>query len=231
VTRRRCVRKQRTRDPAATRRPAARLQEGRSPGRPRRAASPNSRTNAAGLLARAPRACARLTRRPSAATAAVNSPTQRSRPAAPARRGDSGAIAALGRPHLYPSGDLGWPSTTRSVRRVRHARRGRYLKVQLACWTPATIAGDSASPPGCVRPSSADWRNQAAETSPRLQSCAPSAPSPGRAAYLLEPDLRSRGGLRDATALRAGRRLLLATRPRGLADARRRLLDVRDAST
>lgn len=49
--------------------------------------------------------------------------------------------------------------------------------------------------------------------------------------YLLEPDLKeARGGLRDATALRAVAASWLADAPReGLADARRRLLDVRDA--
>src|SRR5690606_35169199 len=61
--------------------------------------------------------------------------------------------------------------------------------------------------------------------------CDERAERQGELRYLLEPDLKeARGGLRDATALRAVAASWLADAPReGLADARRRLLDVRDA--
>ncbi|EKX61265.1 protein-P-II uridylyltransferase [Streptomyces ipomoeae 91-03] len=78
----------------------------------------------------------------------------------------------------------------------------------------------------------ADWRNQAPKRLPELQElCAERAERQGELQYLLEPDLKeARGGLRDATALRAVAASWLADAPReGLADARRRLLDVRDA--
>ena len=79
----------------------------------------------------------------------------------------------------------------------------------------------------------ADWRNQRPQTAPaNCTTCARSAPS-GRASshYLLEPDLKeARGGLRDATALRAVAASWLADAPRdGLEAARTRLLDARDA--
>ncbi|TQE20622.1 [protein-PII] uridylyltransferase, partial [Streptomyces ipomoeae] len=73
---------------------------------------------------------------------------------------------------------------------------------------------------------------QAPKRLPELQElCAERAERQGELQYLLEPDLKeARGGLRDATALRAVAASWLADAPReGLADARRRLLDVRDA--
>ncbi|CAM5718881.1 Bifunctional uridylyltransferase/uridylyl-removing enzyme [Streptomyces violaceorubidus] len=77
----------------------------------------------------------------------------------------------------------------------------------------------------------ADWRNQAPKRLPELRDlCAERAERQG-GLRVLEPDLKeARGGLRDATALRAVAASWLADAPReGLADARRRLLDVRDA--
>ena len=78
----------------------------------------------------------------------------------------------------------------------------------------------------------ADWRNQAPKRLPELRDlCDERAERQGELQYLLEPDLKeARGGLRDATALRAVAASWLADAPReGLADARRSLLDVRDA--
>ncbi|CAM5693325.1 Bifunctional uridylyltransferase/uridylyl-removing enzyme OS=Streptomyces antimycoticus OX=68175 GN=glnD PE=3 SV=1 [Streptomyces antimycoticus] len=67
---------------------------------------------------------------------------------------------------------------------------------------------------------------------PEPTSCAQErAERHGELQFLLEPDLKeARGGLRDATALRAIAASWLADAPReGLDDARRRLLDARDA--
>ncbi|GAA3081663.1 hypothetical protein GCM10020254_27560 [Streptomyces goshikiensis] len=78
----------------------------------------------------------------------------------------------------------------------------------------------------------ADWRNQAAKRLPQLHAlCRERAERAGELRFLLEPDLKeARGGLRDATALRAVAASWLADAPReGLAEARRRLLDTRDA--
>ncbi|MEU3500488.1 [protein-PII] uridylyltransferase, partial [Streptomyces hundungensis] len=77
-----------------------------------------------------------------------------------------------------------------------------------------------------------DWRNLAPRRLPELDElCRERAQRQGELQYLLEGDLKeARGGLRDATALRAVAASWLADAPReGLADARRRLLDVRDA--
>jgi [protein-PII] uridylyltransferase len=78
----------------------------------------------------------------------------------------------------------------------------------------------------------ADWRNQAPARLPELRAmCAERAERQGELAFLLEPDLKkARGGLRDATALRAVAASWLADAPReGLEQARTRLLDARDA--
>ena len=78
----------------------------------------------------------------------------------------------------------------------------------------------------------ADWRNQAPKRLPELKElCDERAERQGELRFLLEPDLKeARGGLRDATALRAVAASWLADAPReGLAEARRTLLDVRDA--
>ncbi|MGW0206568.1 [protein-PII] uridylyltransferase [Streptomyces sp. NPDC003233] len=121
-----------------------------------------------------------------------------------------------------------------SVRTPAEARRtaGEDLKVQLGLLDARHLAGDLGLTAGLRTAVLADWRNQAPKRLPELQElCAERAERHGELQYLLEPDLKeARGGLRDATALRAVAASWLADAPReGLADARRRLLDVRDA--
>lgn len=146
---------------------------------------------------------------------------------------DSGAVAALADRIWYPIWDLGL-ALDHSVRTPAEARKtaGDDLKVQLGLLDARHLAGDLALTAGLRTAVLADWRNQAPKRLPELQElCAERAERQGELQYLLEPDLKeARGGLRDATALRAVAASWLADAPReGLADARRRLLDVRDA--
>lgn len=147
--------------------------------------------------------------------------------------GDSGAVAALADRIWYPVWDLGL-ALDHSVRTPAEARKtaGEDLKVQLGLLDARHIAGDLGLTASLRTAVLADWRNQAPKRLPELQElCAERAERQGELQYLLEPDLKeARGGLRDATALRAVAASWLADAPReGLADARRRLLDVRDA--
>lgn len=147
--------------------------------------------------------------------------------------GDQGAIAALADRLWYPVWDLGL-ALDHSVRTPAEARRtaGDDLKVQLGLLDARHLAGDATLTAQLRTTVLADWRNQAARRLPELRElCAERAARQGELRYLLEPDLKeARGGLRDATALRAVAASWLADAPReGLADARRRLLDVRDA--
>lgn len=146
---------------------------------------------------------------------------------------DSGSVAALADRIWYPIWDLGL-ALDHSVRTPAEARKtaGEDLKVQLGLLDARHIAGDLGLTAGLRTAVLADWRNQAPKRLPELQElCAERAERQGELQYLLEPDLKeARGGLRDATALRAVAASWLADAPReGLADARRRLLDVRDA--
>ncbi|MCH0565315.1 MULTISPECIES: [protein-PII] uridylyltransferase [unclassified Streptomyces] len=146
---------------------------------------------------------------------------------------DPAAVAALADRIWYPVWDLGL-ALDHSVRTPAQARgtAGEDLKVQLGLLDARHIAGDLGLTAGLRTAVLADWRNQAPKRLPELQElCAERAERQGEAQYLLEPDLKeARGGLRDATALRAVAASWLADAPReGLADARRRLLDVRDA--
>ncbi|MEU6195451.1 [protein-PII] uridylyltransferase [Streptomyces sp. NPDC047061] len=146
---------------------------------------------------------------------------------------DSGAVAAVADRLWYPVWDLGL-ALDHSVRTPAEARKtaGEDLKVQLGLLDARHIAGDLGLTSGLRTAILADWRNQAPKRLPELQElCAERAERQGELQYLLEPDLKeARGGLRDATALRAVAASWLADAPReGLADARRRLLDVRDA--
>ncbi|MGW1026842.1 [protein-PII] uridylyltransferase [Streptomyces sp. NPDC002577] len=146
---------------------------------------------------------------------------------------DSGAVASLADRIWYPVWDLGL-ALDHSVRTPSEARKtaGEDLKVQLGLLDARHIAGDLGLTAGLRTAVLADWRNQAPKRLPELQElCAERAERQGELQYLLEPDLKeARGGLRDATALRAVAASWLADAPReGLADARRRLLDVRDA--
>ncbi|MGJ5753082.1 [protein-PII] uridylyltransferase [Streptomyces puniciscabiei] len=146
---------------------------------------------------------------------------------------DAKAVAALADRLWYPIWDLGL-ALDHSVRTPAEARRtaGEDLKVQLGLLDARHLAGDLGLTAGLRTAVLADWRNQAPKRLPELQElCAERAERRGELQYLLEPDLKeARGGLRDATALRAVAASWLADAPReGLADARRRLLDVRDA--
>ncbi|MGW7822896.1 [protein-PII] uridylyltransferase [Streptomyces puniciscabiei] len=146
---------------------------------------------------------------------------------------DPKAVAALADRLWYPVWDLGL-ALDHSVRTPAEARRtaGEDLKVQLGLLDARHLAGDLGLTSGLRTAVLADWRNQAPKRLPELQElCAERAERQGELQYLLEPDLKeARGGLRDATALRAVAASWLADAPReGLADARRRLLDVRDA--
>ncbi|MFE0249909.1 [protein-PII] uridylyltransferase [Streptomyces sp. NPDC059010] len=147
--------------------------------------------------------------------------------------GDSKAVAALADRIWYPIWDLGL-ALDHSVRTPAEARKtaGEDLKVQLGLLDARHIAGDLGLTAGLRTSVLADWRNQAPKRLPELQELtAERAERQGELQYLLEPDLKeARGGLRDATILRAVAASWLADAPReGLADARRRLLDVRDA--
>ncbi|GAB2931780.1 [protein-PII] uridylyltransferase [Streptomyces heilongjiangensis] len=146
---------------------------------------------------------------------------------------DEKAVAALADRVWYPVWDLGL-ALDHSVRTPAEARRTAAddLKVQLGLLDARHLAGDLGLTAGLRTAVLADWRNQAPKRLPELQElCAERAERQGELQYLLEPDLKeARGGLRDATALRAVAASWLADAPReGLADARRRLLDVRDA--
>ncbi|QTE01174.1 [protein-PII] uridylyltransferase [Streptomyces cyanogenus] len=146
---------------------------------------------------------------------------------------DPAAVAALADRIWYPVWDLGL-ALDHSVRTPAEARKtaGEDLKVHLGLLDARHLAGDAGLTAGLRTAALADWRNQAPKRLPELQElCAERAARQGELQYLLEPDLKeARGGLRDATALRAVAASWLADAPReGLADARRRLLDVRDA--
>ncbi|MFI6934537.1 [protein-PII] uridylyltransferase [Streptomyces sp. NPDC050287] len=146
---------------------------------------------------------------------------------------DSGAVAALADRLWYPVWDLGL-ALDHSVRTPAEARKtaAEDLKVQLGLLDARHLAGDLGLTAGLRTAVLADWRNQAPKRLPELQElCAERGERQGELQYLLEPDLKeARGGLRDATALRAVAASWLADAPReGLDDARRRLLDVRDA--
>ncbi|MFE2276199.1 [protein-PII] uridylyltransferase [Streptomyces sp. NPDC059454] len=143
------------------------------------------------------------------------------------------AVAALADRLWYPVWDLGL-ALDHSVRTPAEARKtaGEDLKVQLGLLDARHIAGDLGLTTALRTAVLADWRNQAPKRLPALRElCEERAERQGELQYLLEPDLKeARGGLRDATALRAVAASWLADAPReGLADARRRLLDVRDA--
>ncbi|MFE9179470.1 [protein-PII] uridylyltransferase [Streptomyces sp. NPDC007126] len=146
---------------------------------------------------------------------------------------DDKAVAALADRLWYPVWDLGL-DLDHSVRTPQQARKtaGEDLKVQLGLLDTRHLAGDLGLTSALRTAVLADWRNQAPKRLPELRDlCAERAERQGELRFLLEPDLKeARGGLRDATALRAVAASWLADAPReGLADARRRLLDVRDA--
>ncbi|MFI0722522.1 [protein-PII] uridylyltransferase [Streptomyces sp. NPDC021224] len=133
----------------------------------------------------------------------------------------------------YPVWDLGL-ALDHSVRTPDEARKAAAddLKVQLGLLDARHLAGDPALGSALRTTVLADWRNQAPKRLPALRElCQERAERQGELSYLLEPDLKeARGGLRDATALRAVAASWLADAPRdGLEQARTRLLDTRDA--
>ncbi|MFJ8860794.1 [protein-PII] uridylyltransferase [Streptomyces sp. NPDC102451] len=146
---------------------------------------------------------------------------------------DAGAVAALADGIWYPVWDLGL-ALDHSVRTPGEARKtaGEDLKVQLGLLDARPVAGDLGLVAGLRTAVLADWRNQAPKRLPALDElCRERAERMGELQFLLEPDLKeARGGLRDATALRAVAASWVADAPReGLAEARRTLLDARDA--
>lgn len=146
---------------------------------------------------------------------------------------DAAAVAALADGIWYPVWDLGL-ALDHSVRTPGEARRtaGEDLRVQLGLLDARPVAGDLGLVAGLRSAVLADWRNQAPKRLPALDElCRERAERMGELQFLLEPDLKeARGGLRDATALRAVAASWVADAPReGLAEARRTLLDARDA--
>ncbi|PVC81396.1 [protein-PII] uridylyltransferase [Streptomyces sp. CS131] len=146
---------------------------------------------------------------------------------------DPAAVAALADAVWYPVWDLGL-ALDHSVRTPGEARKtaGEALKVQLGLLDARPVAGDLGLVAGLRTAILADWRNQAPKRLPALHElCQERAERAGELQFLLEPDLKeARGGLRDATALRAVAASWVADAPReGLAEARRTLLDARDA--
>ncbi|MFD6280573.1 [protein-PII] uridylyltransferase [Streptomyces sp. NPDC060209] len=146
---------------------------------------------------------------------------------------DAAAVATLADRIWYPVWDLGL-ALDHSVRTPGEARKtaGEDLKVQLGLLDARPVAGDLGLVAGLRTAVLADWRNQAPKRLPALDElCRERAERMGELQFLLEPDLKeARGGLRDATALRAVAASWVADAPReGLAEARRTLLDARDA--
>ncbi|MER8085014.1 [protein-PII] uridylyltransferase [Streptomyces sp. NPDC094048] len=146
---------------------------------------------------------------------------------------DTAAVAALADRVWYPVWDLGL-ALDHSVRTPAEARRtaGEDLKVQLGLLDARPVAGDLGLVATLRTAILADWRNQAVKRLPALDElCRERAERQGELQFLLEPDLKeARGGLRDVTALRAVAASWVADAPReGLAEARRVLLDARDA--
>ncbi|MFD3326028.1 [protein-PII] uridylyltransferase [Streptomyces sp. NPDC058701] len=143
------------------------------------------------------------------------------------------ALSALADRIWYPVWDLGL-ALDHSVRTPAEARKtaAEDLKAHLGLLDARPVAGDAGLLAGLRTSVLADWRNQAAKRLPQLHAlCRERAERAGELRFLLEPDLKeARGGLRDVTALRAVAASWLADAPReGLGEARRRLLDARDA--
>ncbi|MFF8445693.1 [protein-PII] uridylyltransferase [Streptomyces californicus] len=148
-------------------------------------------------------------------------------------KADPAALAALADAVWYPVWDLGI-ALDHSVRTPGEARKtaDEDLKVHLGLLDARPVAGDLGLVASLRTAILADWRNQAAGRLPALIALGRErAERAGELPFLLEPDLKeARGGLRDATALRAVAASWVADAPReGLDRARRTLLDVRDA--
>ncbi|MFP8884462.1 [protein-PII] uridylyltransferase [Streptomyces mangrovi] len=142
-------------------------------------------------------------------------------------------VAALADRLWYPVWDLGI-ALDHSVRTPKEAERAAAddLRVQLGLLDARHIAGDPELTAALRTRMLARWRAAAHRLLPELREAARErARRHGELRFLLEPDLKeARGGLRDATALRAVAASWLADAPReGLDEAHRTLLDVRDA--
>ncbi len=143
------------------------------------------------------------------------------------------ALAALADALWYPVWDLGL-ALDHSVRTPGEARKtaGEDLKAQLGLLDARPVAGDPGLTASLRTAVLADWRGRAPQRLPALLELGRErAERVGELPFLLEPDLKeARGGLRDATALRAVAASWVADAPRdGLDRARRVLLDARDA--
>ncbi|GAA3166778.1 [protein-PII] uridylyltransferase [Streptomyces ramulosus] len=142
-------------------------------------------------------------------------------------------LAALADRLWYPVWDhgLALDHSVRTPARARAAARAD-LKVQLGLLDARHLAGDRDLTDALRTTAAADWRAAAPARLPELHALGRArAERHGDLRYLLEPDLKeARGGLRDATALRAVAASWIADAPRdGLEAARGRLLDIRDA--
>ncbi|PJE99287.1 [protein-PII] uridylyltransferase [Streptomyces carminius] len=146
---------------------------------------------------------------------------------------DIGEITALADRLWYPVWDLGI-ALDHSVRTPEETRRAAAedLRVQLGLLDARHVAGDAELTAGLRTELLARWRADAPRRLAELrEAIGERARRHGELRFLLEPDLKeARGGLRDATALRAVAASWLADAPReGLDEARRTLLDIRDA--
>ncbi|GGO48064.1 bifunctional uridylyltransferase/uridylyl-removing enzyme [Streptomyces daqingensis] len=144
-----------------------------------------------------------------------------------------GEIARLADQIWYPVWDLGiaLDHSVRTPSEVRAVAQ-QDLKVQLGLLDARHVAGDEALTAQLRGEAFARWRAEAHKRLPEAGELADERThSHGELRFLLEPDLKeARGGLRDATLLRAVAASWLADPPRGgLEGARRVLLDVRDA--
>ncbi|MFC5721152.1 [protein-PII] uridylyltransferase [Streptomyces gamaensis] len=144
-----------------------------------------------------------------------------------------GELGAVADRVWYPVWDMGL-ALDHSVRTPLEARKAAAgdLRVHLGLLDARHLAGDARLTSAVRATAYADWRAQAPARLPELRELGEErARVQGELRFLLEPDLKeARGGLRDATALRAVAASWLADAPRsGLARARAHLLDVRDA--
>lgn len=133
----------------------------------------------------------------------------------------------------YPVWDAG-VALDHSVRTPDEARRAAAedLRVQTGLLDIRHITGDADLTAALRTSMFTAWRAAAVKRLPELlASCRERAERHGEVAFLLEPDLKeARGGLRDATALRAISASWIADAPHEEVDtARATLLDVRDA--
>ncbi|MGW2181702.1 [protein-PII] uridylyltransferase [Streptomyces sp. NPDC001732] len=148
-------------------------------------------------------------------------------------RAGPAAVASLADRVWYPVWDLGL-ALDHSVRTPAEVRKAadEDLRVQLGLLDARPVAGDPGLVAALRTAVLADWRDRAPARLPALaELCRERAERRGELRFLLEPDLKeARGGLRDLTVLRAIAASWVADAPRqGLAEARRVLLDTRDA--